>query len=75
MTASSRLRREGTHTQLGSVTLPTGVLPLFFAVKILFLVGRGIVFLEVARPPDFEMSPSWGVAQKEASVSLFFFFF
>lgn len=30
------------------------------------------MFLEVARPPDFEISPSWGVAQKEASVLLLF---
>lgn len=33
------------------------------------------MFLEAERPPpDFKISPSWGVAQKEASVFHYFFF-
>lgn len=57
-------RREETGTHLGSTVLPpvnASCCLLFFAVKILFLVGRVFVFLKVASPsPHFEISPSWG---------------
>lgn len=47
--------------------------PLFFDVPILFLVGRGIVFLEAARPPDCEISPSWGWPKRKQVVYYYFF--
>lgn len=72
-TASSRIRREETPTQLASLSLCQGeVLPLFTAVKIFFLVGRGMVLLEVARPPDFEISPSWGWPKKKCFIIIIF---